>query len=191
MVVQAPDPVSYADYLELEARGDAKHEFLRGVIFAMAGGTPKHASLQAHVISELVTALRGKPCETFSSDLRIRVEETDFACYADVTVVCGKLEASPVDKDAVVNPKLLIEVLSDSTEAHDRGTKAAHYRRIPSLEEYAFVSQHEPLIEVYRKNQRGRWELAVEARAGEIAELASVGAVVSVDGVYADPLATT
>jgi Uma2 family endonuclease len=106
--------------------------------------------------------------------------------------VCGQLEVDADDPDGVLNPTILVEVLSDSTEAYDRGAKAAHYRRIPSLREYVLVSQHEPLIEVYRRNERGNWELVAEARATERAELTSCGAPIAldVDAIYRDPLAS-
>jgi Uma2 family endonuclease len=186
--------ISYADYLALEATSLTKHEWLDGVVYdldaqGMAGGTPDHAGLAAAVTILLGAQLRGKPCRAFSSDLRVRVPATGLSTYADLTLVCGKLETDPEDACAVVNPTLLVEVLSDSTEAYDRGEKFAHYRRLPSLREYVLVSQHEPQIEVWRKNERGRWELAQEAGAGEHATLASVECTLAVDEVYANPLA--
>ena len=123
----------------------------------------------------------------FSSDLRVRIRATGLTTYPDLSVVCGRLEMDAEDGNAVVNPVLLVEVLSESSEAYDRGAKAAHYRRIPSLREYVLVSQREPLIEVYRRNEQGRFEL-FEARSGESIELASVGATLSVDAVYENPL---
>ena len=104
-------------------------------------------------------------------------------------MVCGQLETAPDDADAITNPTLLVEVLSDSTEAYDRGAKWAHYRRIVSLRDYVLVSQAEPLIEVYRRTEGGRFEL-LEARAGETIELASIGARLDVSAVYANPLGT-
>jgi Uma2 family endonuclease len=188
VVARSPQHLSYAEYVALEEGSAVKHEYVRGEIFAMAGGTPEHAALQVAMSAELRAAMRGKPCRAYSSDLRVRVEATDFACYPDVAVVCGKLETSEVDPHAAINPKLVVEVLSESTEAHDRGEKAAHYRRIPTLLEYAFVSQRERLIEVYRRNERDRWELAVEARAGETVEFTSIEGTIAVDDVYANPL---
>jgi Uma2 family endonuclease len=186
--------VSYAEYLALEEKSVTKHEWLDGVIYdlevqAMAGGAPEHAGLAAAVTILLGTALRGKPCRAFSSDLRVRVPVTGLSTYADVAIVCGKLEVDPDDGNAVTNPTLLVEVLSDSTEAYDRGEKFAHYRRLPALREYVLVSQHARRIEVWRQNDRGRWELAQEAEGGEQAVLASVGCTLAVDEVYADPLA--
>ncbi len=180
--------VSYAEYLEAEARSEAKHEYLRGEVFEMAGGTPEHAALAAAMTGELIRVLRGRPCRVFSSNARVRVVDIDFTTYPDITVVCGRLETDAQDKNAIVNPVLLVEVLSDSTEAHDRGEKAAHDRKIASLKEYVIVSQREPRIEVFRRNEAGRWEL-YEAGRGESIELASVGCSVAVDDVYLDPLA--
>jgi Uma2 family endonuclease len=193
----APKPyISYAEYLAAEEKSATKHEWLDGVVYdldaqGMAGGTPDHAGLAAAVTTLLGVQLRGKPCRVFSSDLRIRVLATGLSTYADVAVVCGKLEVDPADANAATNPTLLVEVLSDSTEAYDRGEKFAHYRRLPALREYVLVSQHDRLVEVWRRNDRGRWELGQEAEQGGEAVLASVGCMLAVDEVYADPLAGT
>jgi Uma2 family endonuclease len=180
--------MSYAEYLEREARSEARHEFLGGDVYAMAGGTPEHGALAIAFASELRAALRGKPCRVFSSDVRVSVPATGLSTYPDLSVVCGRLETHPEDPNAVTNPIVLIEVLSDSTEAHDRGAKAAHYRKLTSLREYVMVSQHEPRIEIMRRSERGVWELH-GAGAGESIELASLGVRLSVDAVYEDPLA--
>ena len=189
MAQPAPvDRVTYAEYLAAEEKSNVKHEYLRGEVFAMAGGTIENAALGLAIGAALLAALRGRPCRVFSSDLRIRIRETDLTTYPDISVVCGRLETDDEDKNAIVNPVLLVEVLSDSTEAYDRGEKAAHYRKIPSLREYALVSQREARIEVFRRNEAGRWEL-YEARPGETIELASVGCSIQVEEVYRDPLA--
>lgn len=179
--------VPYAEYLVAEQVSQVRHEYLKGSIFAMAGGTPEHGALAAAIIRDIGVALRGKPCRVYSSDLRIRILETDLATYPDASVVCGRLETAPDDPNAAINPTLLVEVLSESTEAYDRGAKAAHYRRIPSLKEYVLVAQDEPRIEVYRRNDRGGWEL-YEARSGAQLRLESVGVDLDVDAVYENPL---
>jgi Uma2 family endonuclease len=182
--------MTYAEYLAAEAASDVRHEYLNGEVWAMAGGTPEHAALALAVGSELRQALRGKPCRAYSADLRIRIVDTGLSTYPDVSVVCGQLETAPDDKDAVTNPIVLVEVLSESTEGYDRGAKAAHYRRIPSLREYVLVSQAEPRIEVHRRAESGRWEL-LEARPGETIELVSLGARLDVAAIYANPLEGT
>jgi Uma2 family endonuclease len=113
--------VPYSEYLALEASGDGKHDYVAGMVYAMAGGTPEHARLQAALSLALGAALRGKPCAVYSSDLRVRIEATDRSTYPDVTVVCGALKTSAVDNDGVIHPTLLVEVTSESTEANDRG----------------------------------------------------------------------
>lgn len=186
----APKPrVSYAEYIALEEKSPAKHEWLDGVIYDMAGGTPDHAGLALTVGRLLGNQLEGKRCRVFSSDLKIRVLATNLGTYADISVVCGQLERDPDSHTAVTNPTVLVEVLPDSTEAYDRGEKFAHYRRIPSLREYVIVGQSKPLIEVHRKNEAGLWVLVAEAGAGEQATLESIGCVLNVDEVYLDPLA--
>ena len=178
--------VPYAEYLAAERASELRHEYLRGEVWAMAGGTPEHARLALAVGAELRAAVRGRPCVVFSSDLRVRIQDTDRATYPDVTVVCGERRAPDDDPDAVTNPIVLVEVLSDSTEQADRGEKFAHYRRIPSLREYVLVSQDAPRVEVFRRQPDG-W-LLVEAGPGGSVVLESIGATLLVDEIYADPL---
>ena len=140
--------MSYAEYLAAESAYETRHEFLNGEVWAMAGGTPEHSALAAAVIGELTLALRGKPCRVYTPDVRVRVLATGLSTYPDVTVVCGAEETATEDPDALVNPVVLVEVLSDSTEGYDRGMKAAHYRRIPSVQAYVLVCRREPLVEI-------------------------------------------
>ncbi|HET7503634.1 MAG TPA: Uma2 family endonuclease [Kofleriaceae bacterium] len=191
MLPAAIGHMTYADYLALEASSDTRHEYLDGEVFAMAGGTITHGALAMAVGTALSNALRDRACRVLSSDVRVRAKATGLATYPDVTVVCHKIEVDDEDPNGVLNPTLIVEVLSDSTEAYDRGAKAAHYRRIPSLREYVLVAQGEPLIEVHRRNERGNWELFVEARRGQVADLTSCGAPIAldIDAIYRDPLA--
>jgi Uma2 family endonuclease len=179
--------MTYAEYLVLEEKAAVRHEYLDGEVWEMAGGSIEHGALAAAIAGELRAALAGRPCRTYSSDVRVRVSETGLTTYPDLSVVCGRLETAPDDEDAITNPIVLVEVLSDSTEAYDRGAKAAHYRRIPSLRESVLVAQAEPRIEVHRRAEGGRWEL-LEARAGETIEITSIGALLNVGVVYANPL---
>ncbi len=179
--------MTYAEYVASEAVSPVKREYVRGQVYAMAGGSVEHAALALAIAGELREALRGKPCRVYGSDLRVRILDTDMATYPDATVVCGRLETAPDDMNGVVNPTLLVEVLSESTEAYDRGAKAAHYRRIPSLKEYVLVAQDEARIEVYRRNDEGGWVLH-EARSGQQIELRSVGVMLDVKLVYDNPL---
>lgn len=174
---------SYSEYRRFEEATDAKHEFLDGDILAMAGGTPEHAALAAAVISELSACVSGKPCSAFSSDLRVRVKATGLATYPDATVVCGDLQRDPEDENAVTNPSVLVEVLSDSTAAYDAGDKFEHYRLIPELRAYLLVSQDERRIELRSRDGDGTWRVLTAGR-GESLGLDAIGMTLSVDAIY-------
>lgn len=170
-------------YLTLSGGSDTKLEFLEGDIFAMAGGSPAHSARCLAIGSELRNQLESRPCRPYDSNLRIRVVPTGLWTYPDVTVICGKLEVDPADKNTATNPTLIVEVLSDSTESYDRGLKFEHYKQIASLKEYVLASQHEPLIEVLRRGEREEWT-RLEARVGGRLTLSSIGCTLAVDRAY-------
>lgn len=176
--------LSYAEYLELEGRSEAKHEYVDGLVFAMSGGTLEHSRLAAEVSYQLRRALEGEPCRVLSSDGRLRIPSTNEGRYADAVVVCGDVERSPDDAEGLLNPTLVVEVLSPSTERVDRGDKLRSYKQISSLREYLLVSQDRERLELYRRVEQG-W-LHLEAGPGETLELASIGASVDVDALYRD-----
>ena len=174
---------SYADYLALEDASNTKHEFLDGEIYGMADGTPEHAALSVAVSSALLAQVRGGPCRIFSSDLRVRVLTTGLATYPDVTVVCGELERDPESPTTVVNPRAVVEVLSDGTEAYDRGQKLDHYRQIPSLAAVVLVSHRTPTIEVWERGPDSAWRRR-EFGPGQAADIQALPARLLVDEVY-------
>lgn len=176
---------TFREYLELEAFSNVKHEFLDGEIYAMSGGTPTHAALTAAVLSHLFSQLRGSTGRVYSSDLKIRVSETGLTTYPDVSIVCGTLQTDPESDLVATNPRLLVEVLSDSTINYDRGKKLDHYRRIPSLQVVLLVWQREVRVEIHRRAADGAWS-ATTAASGELLRLDEVGAELSADDVYAD-----
>ena len=180
--------MSYAEYAASEAAAEARHEYLRGEVYAMAGGTLEHAALAAALAREVGVALAGRPCRTFSADARVRIEATDMTTYPDLSVVCGELVRAAGDERAIVNPIVIFEVLSDSTEGYDRGAKASHYRHIPSLQEYVLVSQNEHHVEVQRRNASGHWEIH-EFGIGDQVRLESLDVALSLDALYRNPLA--
>lgn len=128
-----------------------KHEFLDGQVYAMAGGTPEHGAIAMRVGAALLAQLHGKPCNVYSSDVRIRVVETGLDTYPDLSVVCGTEQRDSEDPLALVNPIVLVEVLSPSTEEYDRGEKLEHYKQIPSLQEVVFIDHDNLRIEVVRR----------------------------------------
>lgn len=185
MISVATTLVSYEDFLAVEQRSETKHEWLDGVVYAMAGGSVEHSRLANRIATALTNALDG--CEVHQSDAMTFVRATQLSTYADVAVVCGPVEIQKIERDgrvlgeALLNPTILVEVLSDSTEEYDRGEKFAHYMRIPSLREYVLVSQDPPKIEVFRRPDRGHW-LREEARIGELITIG--GREIRVDDVY-------
>jgi len=177
---------SYGEYLAIDEASDAKHELIDGVVYAMSGGSPEHARLAMAIGGQLSAQLTGRRCAVYSSDLRVRVLATGLATYPDVTVICGKLETDPADAHGAVNPAVIIEVMSPSTEKRDREAKYAHYRRIPSLRAYVLVSQDEPLVEVFTRNADESWTLR-DFRHGN-ARLDDIECVLDVDAIYRNPL---
>jgi Uma2 family endonuclease len=174
---------SWADYLALESASNVKHEYLEGQIYGMAGGTPEQAALKAAVTGLLFAQLKGGRCRAHDSDLRVRVLATGLATYPDVTIVWGPSERDPADENAVTNPRLIVEVLSKSTEDYDRGDKFEHYKRIPSLREYVLVSHRERQIEVWTRGDGDDWTRTV-CGEGERAALSSIDAGLEVTSVY-------
>ena len=180
------------EYLALEETAQEKHEYLDGRLYAMTGGTDIHAQLTAQVIILLGSLLRGRPCRMYSSDLMVRVEQTGLHTYPDASALCGEprltgRQVAGKQSLVLLNPTVLVEVLSPSTEAYDRGTKFWHYRQIPSLREYVLVAPDEMLVERFsRAGEEAEWGFA-DARGpdGEIA-LPSLGAVLAVRDVYED-----
>jgi len=150
-----------SEYLALERAAPFRSEYFDGEMFAMAGGSPMHSLIAANLIGEFRNKLKGGPCKAYTGDLRLKVEATGLLTYPDVSVVCGPLQFASGTDDTVVNPTLLIEVLSDSTEAYDRGEKFQHYRQMPSLKEYLLVSQRLPRIEQYGRRPNAEWALRV------------------------------
>jgi Uma2 family endonuclease len=176
--------LSEAEYLRIERSAECKSEFFDGELFAMAGGTPQHSLIATNVARELGNALKGRPCVAYNSDLRLKIEATGLFTYPDVSVVCGPLALVPGTNDTFTNPTLLVEVLSDSTEAYDRGQKFVHYRQIPSLREYLLVSQKEPRLEHFGKRPDG-WIFDEVAGTHAEVKLPSLDIILSLAEIFA------
>lgn len=179
--------VSYEEYLEMEDTSDVRHIYWDGEVFAMSGGTLEHSALETRIVALLMNALEGRPCRPYSGNRRLRsVEQPDAAVYPDAVVICGGNLPHPEDKDATSNPAVVFEVLSDTTEAYDRGKKAAYYRSFPTLHSYVLVSQDRPLIEHFHRDG-ARWVLEILG-PGQALTLPELGLSLSVDAIYQDVL---
>lgn len=171
------------EYLLLERRAATKSEYFGGRIYAMAGASHKHVLIEGNVIRELGNRLKGRPCEVHTSNMRVRVRPTGRYTYPDVSVVRGKPEFEDAKLDTLLNPTVLIEVLSPSTEAYDRGEKFADYRRLPSLQEYVLISQDK--VRVERFARRGNfWVLSDLVSLDDVLRLDTIDCEVPLREIY-------
>ena len=144
--------ITVEEYLAFEGASLEKHEYLDGRIYAMSGAMPNHNRVSANVLASLHAQFRGRGCEVFGSDMKVRVPATGLYTYPDVTALCGEARFDPGDQGVLLNPSVIVEVLSPSTEAYDRGTKFSHYRKIDSLREYVLIAQDRVRVERYARD---------------------------------------
>lgn len=170
--------LSTATYLQQERNSAEKSEYINGQIYAMAGASREHNQLVFNLAGLLHPQLRNKPCSAYIADMRVRSQATEAYFYPDLTVVCGETQFEDAQQDTLLNPVLIIEVLSSSTEGYDRGAKFAHYRRIESLREYILIAQDRYSIERYQRNDAGQWLLADEANSAD--------AVIALDAIQCE-----
>jgi len=181
---------SFAEYADLVADKGMKLEYLDGQVWAMSGGSPDHARVTTNIAALLSAALRGQPCAVYSPDLRVRSKATGLGTYADVTVICGAVELDPEDpkKHTATNPRVLVEVLSPSTEEYDRGKKLEHYKTIPSVEAVVLVAHDERAIEIVHRGPGGLWSHTKVSTRGS-ARVPAIDVDLALDEVYRDPVA--
>jgi Uma2 family endonuclease len=189
MALPARQRFTFDEYLVLEEIAEVKHEFLGGEVWAMAGGSPEHAAIIGNVTTLLNVQLCGQRCRVHTTELRVRVKATGLGTYPDVTV-CGRLERDPDDRTGhtATNPRVIVEVLSPSTEDYDRGEKLSHYQAIESLQEVVLVAHDRHEIEVVRREPGGTWSRHVYG-PGQAARLTALSCDLAVAEVYRDPLA--
>lgn len=175
------------EYLRLEEDSSEKHEYRDGEIVAMAGGSPDHSLILANTIGELRNHLKGKPCRLYESNLRIKDVRKVLYHYPDATVVCGPTLYDPQEakKMTVINPRVIVEVLSSSTEGYDRGVKFSRYREIESFEEYVLIAQEGLSVETFLRQPDGTWSLAAYNGRDAIAKIRCLGIDLPLAEVYA------
>ena len=169
------------EYFAWEETQQIRHEYIGGEIYAMTGGTINHSEIAGNIISLLKTHLRGRSCRVLTADARVNIYESNDYVYPDLSVTCD-----PRDKGTtkfVAHPCLIVEVLSPSTAAYDRGDKFAMYRRSPSLQDYVMVDANKIAIDMYHKNDLGRWEI-INYRAGDMVELASIDLTFPIEQIF-------
>jgi Uma2 family endonuclease len=173
------------EYLAMEREAEYKSEYLDGEIFAMAGASLRHIAIEANVIRELGNQLLEKPCQVFTSNMKVDLSEHGMYGYPDALVVCGEPVFNGKHQDNLANPLVIVEVLSDSTEAYDRGEKFLRYRKLSSFKEYLLISQHAPHAEHYYKQENNKWLMSEYDGLQASLELPSLEITLRLSSLYA------
>lgn len=171
-------------YLAMERVADYKSEYFAGEAFAMAGASEQHITIVSNLTFLFVSQFKGRPCKVYSSDMKVRVKATGLFTYPDVVIVCGEPVFHDLQRDVLLNPQVLIEVLSDSTEAYDRGKKFEHYRSIDSVSDYILVSQDRPKVESFARQAQDRWLYTTAVGIESVLEIPSVDCHLTLADVY-------
>jgi len=188
MAQPAPPLLTSAEYLTRERASEVRHEFYHGAMVAMAGASLEHNVIVGNVVAELRAALRDRPCVALPSDMKVVVRARGHYYYPDATVVCGAPEFADEERDAILNPTVVVEVLSESTERKDRGDKFHDYRSIPSCTDYLLCSSSEALVEHYTRDADGSWRLR-EYGPSDVVPLRGVDVSLAVRELYAKAFA--
>ena len=180
-----PNPQYYTpeQYLEMDRKAAYRSEYVNGEILAMAGAGREHTLVVTNLVREVSTQLRGRPCETYSNDLRVKISPSRFA-YPDLTVGCAPLEFEDASLDILLNPVVIMEVLSPTTEKDDRSWKFAHYRQLASLKDYVMLSQRRPIVEHYTRRNDDQWVLTDIRGLDKVLRLPSIGCELRLSDVY-------
>lgn len=184
MPSQTTPTYSPQQYLALERDTQQKHEYLNGKIFAIGLANERHNLVVGNILASIHLQLRSTPCKVYSSDMRLKVSATGLYTYPDVVALCGEARFDDEQRDTLLNPSLVIEVLSTSTEGYDRGEKFAHYRRIETLAEYLLVSQDKYRIEQYVRQPDNQWLMSENSDLNERIELPSIKCTLLLSDVY-------
>jgi Uma2 family endonuclease len=183
MSVQPKGRYTVDEYLKLESSTREKHEFFRGEIFAMEGASEAHDLIVLNVGADLRQRLKSQPCRVYPSDLRVKIDPSGLYTYPDVVVVCGQPRFEQPG-ETLLNPTLLVEVLSESSEAYDRGKKSEQYRTLTSLTDYLLIAQDRVLVEHYSRQPEDRWLLHAASRLEDSIAIASLGCTLPLAEVY-------
>ena len=172
------------EYLALERKSETRNEYYNGEIFAMAGASREHNLTVANLLRDIGNQLEDRPCESYPSHMRVSIEATGLYTYPDVSMVCGEPRFQDREVDTLLNPTVIVEVLSPSTEAYDRGDKFRHYRRIDSLREFVLISQDRMMVEHYTR--RGNdWVLSDLTDPDQVLKLESIGCQIPLNRIFA------
>ena len=176
--------VSSEEYLRFERDSETRHEFLDGIVYAMAGETPDHSRICFNLITITGSQIRDKPCEGFSPNMKVRAGLGGLYAYPDLMIVCGEAIFHDEHGDVLLNPTVIFEVLSPSTEKYDRGEKFLRYQQIESLQDYVMVSQDNSRVEHHHRQPDGTWNATEVNGLDAVLVLSSIDCRISLDEVY-------
>ena len=184
MAAQAKVRYTPQEYLAMERQAEGKSEYFQGEIFAMAGGSEEHNLIALNIASELRNQLKGKPCRVYPSDMRVWIPAYEKYTYPDVTVVCGQPQFQDGTRDTLLNPTVMIEVLSPSTEKYDRGKKFERYKSLLSITDYILVAQDERLLDHFVRQPHDQWLLTTARGRDSQLHIANIGCTLWLSEVY-------
>jgi len=185
MSTQRVPYLTHEQYLEIERKAEFPSEYINGEMFAMSGGTPNHARIALNTAIQLTEQLRGRPCEAFGADLlRLHIAKYNISTYPDVLVTCGAAHLLDALRDTLIDATVIVEVLSPSTMAYDRGEKFRIYRSLPSFSEYLLLAQHEIRAEHYARQSDGSWLFRESTDAAGEIELKSISCSLQIQSLY-------
>ena len=185
-VAYGKEKMSIEEYLEMENAADEKSEYYKGEVFAMSGAKIPHVKITSNLLIALGLKLKGKKCQPYGSDARIHIESNTLFTYPDITIICGEVITLNNDDYNVLNPTVIIEVLSKSTKNYDRGEKFKLYRDIPTLKEYILADSESIHIEVFRLNENGHWELEEYNSLDESVLIKAIDETLILSEIYED-----
>jgi Uma2 family endonuclease len=178
--------LSPQEYLDLERQAEFRSEYYRGEMFAMAGASWEHTAIKDNLAGETRNQLKGGPCRARTSDIRVKVNATGLYTYPDMVVVCGEPQFEDSAVDTLLNPRVIVEILSDSTEKYDRGAKFGHYRQVPSIQEYVLVAQDRPLVERFVRQPDNSWVLTAFGDMAQTFDFETIPVQVTMAEIYRD-----
>ncbi len=184
MQVPSRSYLTQEEYLALERQAQTKSEYLRGDVFALAGASFQHTIIATNTLASLASQLKPRSCTAHGSDLRVKVPSTGLHTYPDIVVVCGKAQFEDRQQDTLLNPTVIIEIISPSTESYDRGAKFAHYRTLESLSDYLLIAQVSATVEHYARQPDGKWLLSTYEGLEAVVPLASIACELPLADLY-------
>lgn len=180
---QLDTPTTPEEYLAFERQSTEKHEFVDGIVYAMSGASLRHNQITVNLVAELREKFKGRNCQSMTSDMRVKINETDYV-YPDVIAVCGEIELEDNVFDTLLNPTVIIEILSKSTAKYDKDKKMVLYQNLSTVQDYVLVAQDQYRIEHYQRRSQNQWLLTVLTEPEQILDLQSVDVKVLVQDIY-------